>query len=103
MRRRESLGRYLTCEEEVAVEWDRVEEWVVAAGEAAGWEDLSPRDQVVIAFARNAGIRSRMKSQSHALKSSALSAVRLWCGNSKGKETRSCREVTEQGPWDPGR
>jgi len=60
------------------VEWDRVEEWVLVAGEAAGWEDPLLRDQSVIAFAHNAGIRSRMKSQSHALKSNALSVVRLW-------------------------
>ncbi len=77
MLHRESLGRCMTCEEEVvAVEWDRVKEW--AAAEAAGWEDLLPQDPAVIASVRNAGIRSLIRSESHVLKSSVPSAVRRW-------------------------
>jgi hypothetical protein len=38
----------------VAVEWDQVEEWVEAAGEEVGWEDLLPRVPAVIACVRSA-------------------------------------------------
>jgi hypothetical protein len=60
------------------VEWDRVEEWAEAAGEEVGWAGLSPRVPAVIACVRNAGTRSRIRSESPAYKSSARSVVRLW-------------------------
>jgi hypothetical protein len=92
---REPRGRFLTCEEEVAVEWDRVEVWVEAAGE----EDRLPRVPVVIACVRSVGKRNRMRLEYRAQKNSAPNAVQPWSGNNKGKETQTCQEEIEQAHW----